>query len=289
MNEKQKKMKITFIDLFCGIGGFRLGMEMAGHICLGHCEIDKFAKKSYTVMHNIKKGEWYAEDITKVRAEEMPKADCWCFGFPCQNISIAGAKEGLQGEQSGLFFEVIRILRETEKENRPEWLFIENVRNLLSIEKGFDFARILIALDKVGYDAEWQVLDSANFGVPQHRERLYIIGHIRGNSNIKIFPIPPKTQSESIKQIGYRIFDKSGISPTVMTHGGGRYNIKVLNERDKKVRRLTPRECFRLQGFPDSYFEKAKTVNSNFQLYKQAGNSVTVNVIYEIAKKLKKE
>lgn len=287
MNEKQKK--ITFIDLFCGIGGFRLGMEKAGHICLGHCEIDKFAKKSYTEMHNIKKGEWYAEDITKVRAEEIPKADCWCFGFPCQNISVAGAREGLQGEQSVLFFEVIRILEETEKENRPEWLFIENVRNLLSIEKGFDFARILIALDKVGYDAEWQVLDSANFGVPQHRERLYIIGHIRRKSNIKIFPIPPKTQSESIKQIGYRIFDKSGISPTVMTHGGGKYNIKVLNERDKKVRRLTPRECFRLQGFPDSYFEKAKAVNSNFQLYKQAGNSVTVNVIYEIAKKLKKE
>ena len=284
MNEKQKKL--TFIDLFCGIGGFRLGMEKAGHICLGHCEIDKFAKKSYTAMHNIKEGEWYAEDITKVRAEEMPKSDCWCFGFPCQNISVAGAREGLQGEQSVLFFEVIRLLEETEKENRPEWLFIENVRNLLSIEKGFDFARILIALDKVGYDAEWQVLDSANFGVPQHRERLYIIGHIRRKSNIKIFPIPPKTQSEGIKQIGYRIFDKSGISPTVMTHGGGKYNIKVLNERDKKVRRLTPRECFRLQGFPDSYFEKAKAVNSNFQLYKQAGNSVTVNVIYEIAKKL---
>ncbi|USF31170.1 DNA cytosine methyltransferase [Clostridium sp. MD294] len=287
MSKEQKK--ITFIDLFCGIGGFRLGMEKAGHICLGHCEIDKFAKKSYTAMHNIKEGEWYAEDITKVRAEEMPKVDCWCFGFPCQNISVAGAKEGLQGEQSVLFFEVIRLLKQTEKENRPEWLFIENVRNLLSIEKGFDFARILIALDKVGYDAEWQVLDSANFGVPQHRERLYIIGHIRGKFNIKIFPIPPKTQSESIKQIGYRIFDKSGISPTVMTHGGGKYNIKVLNEKEKTVRRLTPKECFRLQGFPDSYFEKAKAVNSNFQLYKQAENSVTVNVIYEIAKKLKKE
>lgn len=218
MNEKQKKMKITFIDLFCGIGGFRLGMEMAGHICLGHCEIDKFAKKSYTAMHNIKKGEWYAEDITKVRAEEMPKADCWCFGFPCQNISIAGAKEGLQGEQSGLFFEVIRILRETEKENRPEWLFIENVRNLLSIKKGFDFARILITLDKIGYDAQWQVLDSANFGVPQHRERLYIVGHIRGKSRQKIFPIPPKTQSEGIKHIKNvtkKVFDVTGISPTV--------------------------------------------------------------------------
>ena len=294
MNEKQKKMKITFIDLFCGIGGFRLGMEMAGHICLGHCEIDKFAKKSYTAMHNIKKGEWYAEDITKVRAEEMPKADCWCFGFPCQNISIAGAKEGLQGEQSGLFFEVIRILRETEKENRPEWLFIENVRNLLSIKKGFDFARILITLDKIGYDAQWQVLDSANFGVPQHRERLYIVGHIRGKSRQKIFPIPPKTQSEGIKHIKNvtkKVFDVTGISPTILTANTGKYEKNILTENCGKtvVRKLTPKECFRLQGFPDSYFEKARELNLDTQLYKQAGNSVTVNVIYEIAKKLKKE
>lgn len=284
MNEKQKKL--TFIDLFSGIGGFRLGMEKAGHICLGHCEIDKFAEKSYRAMHNMKKGEWYAEDITKVSTKQLPKVNCWCFGFPCQNISVAGAKEGLQGKQSGLFFEVIRLLTETEKENRPQWLLIENVRNLLSIEKGFDFPRILLALDKVGYDAEWQVLDSAAFGVPQHRERLYIIGHLRGKSNIKIFPVPPKTQSGMIRHIGDRVFDKNGISPTIMTHGGGKYSIKVLNEKDDTARRLTPKECFRLQGFPDEYFEKARAVNSDTQLYKQAGNSVTVNVIYEIAKKM---
>ena len=284
MNEKQKKL--TFIDLFSGIGGFRLGMEMAGHICLGHCEIDKFAEKSYRAMHNIKKGEWYAEDITKVRAEELPKVDCWCFGFPCQNISVAGTKEGLQGKKSGLFFEVIKLLEQTEKENRPQWLLIENVRNLLSIEKGFDFAGILLALDKVGYDAEWQVLDSAAFGVPQHRERLYIIGHLRGKFNIKIFPVPPKTQTGMIRHIGYRVFDKNGISPTIMTHGSGKYNIKVVNEKDKNVRKITPKECFRLQGFSDDYFERAKGVNSNLQLYKQAGNSVTVNVVYEIAKKM---
>lgn len=284
MNEKQKKL--TFIDLFSGIGGFRLGMEKAGHICLGHCEIDKFAEKSYRAMHNMKKGEWYAEDITKIRAEELPKVDCWCFGFPCQNISVAGAKEGLQGKQSRLFFEVIRLLTETKEENKPEWLFLENVRNLLSIEKGFDFAGILIALDKVGYDAEWQVLDSATFGVPQHRERLYIIGHLRGKSNIKIFPVPPKTQSGTIRHIGYRVFDKNGISPTIMTHSSGKYNIRVLNKKEKTVRRLTPKECFRLQGFSDDCFEKVKAVNSNFQLYKQAGNSVTVNVIYEIAKRI---
>ena len=108
MNKKQ--YKITFIDLFSGIGGFRLGMEKAGHICLGHCEIDKFAEKSYRMMHDIKKGEWYADDITKVSAEELPKADCWCFGFPCTDVSIAGKRQGLQGKRSGLFFEVIRIL-----------------------------------------------------------------------------------------------------------------------------------------------------------------------------------
>ena len=165
-------------------------------------------------------------------------------------------------------------------------MLIENVRNLLSIEKGFDFAEILLVLDKIGYDAEWQVLDSANFGVPQHRERLYIIGHIREKSSIKIFPISPKTQSEKIRHIGYRVFDTNGISPTITTHGGGKYSIKVLNEKDKSARRLTPKECFRLQGFPDDYFERAKSVNSNLQLYKQAGNSVTVNVVYEIAKRI---
>lgn len=284
MNREQKHL--TFIDLFSGIGGFRLGMEIAGHRCFGHCEMDKFAEKSYRAMHNVKREEWYAEDITKVTAEELPKVDCWCFGFPCQNISNAGKQGGLHGEKSGLFFEVIRLLEQTKKENRPQWLLIENVRNLLSIERGFDFARLLIEMDKVGYDAQWQVLDSANFGVPQHRERLYIVGHIRGASNIKIFPIPPKTQSKEIRQIGYRVFDKNGISPTIMTHGGGKYNIKVLNEKEKSARRLTPKECFRLQGFPDDYFERAKAVNSNLQLYKQAGNSVTVNVVYEIAKRI---
>ena len=148
-------------------------------------------------MHNIKKGEWYGEDITKIRGQELPKADCWCFGFPCTNIRITGRQTGLQGEQSGLFFEVIRLLAETKKENKPRWLFIENVRNLLSVNKGFDFAGILLALNKAGYDTQWQVLDSANFGVPQHRERLYIVGHIRGSSGRKIFPTHRQERADS--------------------------------------------------------------------------------------------
>ncbi len=131
------------------------------------------------------------------------------------------------------------------------------------------------------------MLDSANFGVPQHRERLYIIGHIRGKSRQKIFPISPKTQSVGIKHIKEninKVFDINGISPTIMTSNTGKYDIKILNK--KQIRRLTLKECFRLQGFPDSYLEKIRELNSDTQLYKQAGNSVTVNVIYEIAKKL---
>ena len=293
---------LTFIDLFSGIGGFRLGMEQARHTCLGHCEIDKFAEKSYRAMHEVKEGEWYAADITKVSAEEIPKADCWCFGFPCTNISIAGKQTGIQGNQSGLFFDVIRLLEETKKENRPKWLFIENVKNLLSINKGFDFAGVLLALDEIGYDTEWQVLDSAEFYVPQHRERIYIIGHIRGRSGRKIFPIQRKNKSAGIKQIGNikqprkkwknppsgRIFSVEGISPTLTCNGGGGHEVKILVEKKgkKEIRKLTPKEYFRLQNFPDEYFNKAKAVNSDTQLYKQAGNSVTVSVIYEIAKRI---
>lgn len=117
MNKKQ--YKITFIDLFSGIGGFRLGMEKAGHICLGHCEIDKFAEKSYRMMHDIKKGEWYADDITKVSAEELPKADCWCFGFPCTDVSIAGKRQGLQGKRSGLFLKLSDFLKKQKKKINP--------------------------------------------------------------------------------------------------------------------------------------------------------------------------
>ena len=295
-------MPLSFIDLFSGIGGFRLGMEQAGHTCLGHCEIDKFAEKSYRAMHEVKEGEWYAADITKVRAEEIPKADYWCFGFPCTNISIAGKQTGIQGNQSGLFFDVIRLLEETKKENRPKWLFIENVKNLLSINKGFDFAGVLLTLDEIGYDTEWQVLDSAEFYVPQHRERIYIIGHIRGRSGRKIFPIQRKNKSAGIKKIGNikqprkkwknppsgRIFSVEGISPTLTCNGGGGHEVKILVEKKKKkgIRKLTPREYFRLQGFPDEYFERVRAVNSDTQLYKQAGNSVTVPVIYEIAKRM---
>lgn len=373
---------LTFIDLFSGIGGFRLGMEMAGHKCLGHCEIDKFANISYIAMHRPKEGEWYESDITRVRASDIPRADVWCFGFPCQDISVAGKQKGFSGNRSSLFFTVTGLIRDIKEEDRPKYLFIENVKNLLSINRGFDFLKVLIELDEIGYNVEWQVLNSKDFGVPQNRERIFIIGHLKGRSGREVFPIE-RANGAALMQViggmqGYRVYDPSGISCTLVGNAGGagaktglyavNKMIKIGNinpsgrgqggnvfsvngisptlttgkgegqkilvkdgtkkgyaeaiagdsinlafpnsktrrgrvgkgisqtldtscqigtlDKSFRIRRLTPLECFRLQGFPDEYFDRVKEVNSDSQLYKQAGNSVTVNVIYEIARRL---
>ena len=347
---------MKFIDFFAGIGGFRLGMEMAGHECVGHCEIDKFANKSYMAMHRPKEGEWYADDIRRVMPGDLPEAKVYCFGFPCQAFSIAGKRRGFEDTRGTLFFEVMRLA----KERKPDILFAENVKGLLSHDRGRTFGTILRTMDELGYDVEWQLLNSANFGVPQNRERVFIIGHLRGTCGRKVFPIGDDTketfelqgqktgtittrtgsgntvgtyvveskQHAQIRQIiggsqGCRVYDPDGLSVTVSSQGGGRgaktglYAVPVLTpERVKKrqngrrfkedeepmftltsqdrhgvmlgrrIRKLTPKECFRLQGFPDEYFERAAAVNSDSQLYKQAGNSVTVNVIYEIARRL---
>jgi DNA (cytosine-5)-methyltransferase 1 len=184
-----RELSLTFLDFFAGVGGFRKGMEMAGHTCLGHCEWDKYANISYKEVHEPKEDEWFGEDIRKVRADELPRADVWCFGFPCQDISVAGKQLGFDGKRSSLFFTVTRLIRDTKEEDRPSILFIENVKNLLSVNGGTDFLKLLIELDEIGYDAEWQVLNSKNFGVPQNRERVFIIGHLRGRSRREVFPI----------------------------------------------------------------------------------------------------
>ena len=343
---------MKFLDLFAGIGGFRLGLESAGHECVGFCEIDKFARASYKTIHNTE-GEIELHDITQVTNEEWRKfrgtVDIICGGFPCQAFSIAGKRKGFLDETRGtLFFEIARAT----KEIKPPLLFIENVKGLLSHDKGRTFRTILSTLDELGYDAEWQILNSKDFGVPQNRERVYIIGHLRGERTRQIFPIFGKngtTNQANIKQIGNinnstsfggnpqtgRVYDIEGISPTLNTMQGGgrepkvvipvlttdRFDI-VLGSTQKnaaktdgtysptltsamgmgggqiplfvksaipyRIRKLTPRECWRLQGFPDLAFDKAQEVNSNSQLYKQAGNSVTVNVIKAIAERLDK-
>lgn len=385
---------MKFIDFFAGIGGFRRGMELAGHECVGFCEFDKFATASYISMHllteeqrktlediPIKKrqkeilkeeyrnGEWYANDIRRVYAGDIPKADCWCFGFPCQDISVAGKQAGFQGNRSSLFFRVMYLVGQLKEEDKLTYLFIENVKNLLSVNGGWDFARLLIEMEQWGYDAEWQVLNSKDFGVPQNRERCFIIGHLRGRSTTKVFPIEGTDgkNSVSLNLFGClngrnsqrdRVYSDDGLAPTISTKPGGNTEPKIAipvltpdraekrqNGRRFKdngepmftltradihgvaieptgfncvpnrtcsqgifvqvseeltiyavwyekyqcyiaIRKLTSRECFRLQGWSDDYFNKAQFVNSDSQLYKQAGNGVTVTVIEVIARKM---
>lgn len=261
---------MKFIDFFAGIGGFRRGMELAGHECVGFCEFDKFATASYISMHlltdeqrkalkdlPIKKrqkeilkeeyrnGEWYANDIRRVYAGDIPKADCWCFGFPCQDISVAGKQAGFQGNRSSLFFRVMYLIGQLKEEDKPTYLFIENVKNLLSVNGGWDFARLLIEMEQWGYDAEWQVLNSKDFRVPQNRERCFIIGHLRGRSTSKVFPIEGTDgeNSVSLNLFGClngrnsqrdRVYSGDGLAPTISTKPGGntepKVSIKIIGE-----------------------------------------------------------
>ena len=426
---------MKFLDLFAGIGGFRLGMESAGHECVGFCEIDKFARASYKTIHNTE-GEIELHDITTVSDDTIRgigHIDIICGGFPCQAFSIAGHRRGFEDTRGTLFFEIARFASIL----KPKFLFLENVKGLLNHDKGNTFKTIIGALDELGYDTEWQVLNSKNFGVPQNRERVFIIGHLRGKRTRNVFPIGRESEQsdrqqskieivgntknpngtsqgtgsvvydsngligtlcardykepkqvaipvltpdrankrqngrrfktdgepmftltaqdrhgvvveKKVKQVGNliatesfggnphrgRVYDISGISPCLNCVGGGGLEPKIrvkeatkqgyaeaeigdsvnlshpnsktrrgrvgkqiantlltgesqgVVEPDFRIRKLTPRECWRLQGFPDWAFDKAQEVNSNSQLYKQAGNSVTVNVIEVIAREL---
>ena len=314
---------MKFLDLFSGIGGFRLGLERAGHTPVGWVEIDKFARQSYQAMYDTT-GEWTATDINKVTDEQWREfngtVELIAGGFPCQSFSIAGKREGFLNKTKGtLFFEVARAV----KQIKPRFVFLENVKGLLNHDKGNTFRTILNTFDELGYDVQWRVLNSKNFGVPQNRERVYIIGHLRGYSGREVFSIFGENGETY----------KDGLSPTLNTmQGGGREPKVMVKEATKKgydtatvgdsinisqpnsktrrgrvghgiantlvtgseqatltseyrIRKLTPRECWRLQAFPDELFDKAQQAGlSDSQLYKQAGNSVTVNVIEYIGK-----
>lgn len=325
---------MKFLDLFAGIGGFRLGMESAGHECVGFCEIDKFARTSYKAIHDTE-GEVEMHDITTVSDEfvrGIGSVDVICGGFPCQAFSIAGKRKGFEDTRGTLFFEIARFASIL----RPRYLFLENVKGLLNHEGGATFETILRALDELGYDVEWDCINSAAY-IPQNRERVFIIGHLRGERTRKVFPferndksitsykrqrfitipvltpdrIEKRQNGRRFKNNGdvmftltaqdrhgillagrlpsthdqnSRVYNPSGLAPTLSTMQGGGQEPKILI--DYQIRKLTPRECWRLQGFPDWAFDRAKEVNSDSQLYKQAGNSVTVPVIADIAKRL---
>ena len=345
---------MKFLDLFSGIGGFRLGLERAGHEPVGWAEIDKFARKSYQAMYDTT-DEWTATDINKVTDEEWREfngtVELIAGGFPCQSFSIAGKREGFLNKTKGtLLFEVARAV----KQIKPRFVFLENVKGLLNHDKGNTFRTILNTFDELGYDVQWRVLNSKDFGVPQNRERVYIIGHLRGDSGREVFSIfgeNREVNQSNVKQLGNisnsnsfggnpqtgRVYSDNGLSPTLNTmQGGGRepkvmvkeatqkgydiatvgdsINISQPNSKTRRgrvghgiantlvtgseqatltseyrIRKLTPRECWRLQSFPDELFDKAQQAGlSDSQLYKQAGNSVTVNVIEYIGKMIER-
>lgn len=157
--------------------------------CIGYVEIDKFARKSYEAIHNTK-GEWTEHDITEIKAEDIPRADLWCFGFPCQDISVAGRQKGLKGQRSGIFYNIIELIKGKSTEDKPRWLLIENVKNLFSVNGGGAFTEVLCELSEAGYDTRYWLVNSKDYGVPQNRERVYIIGHLRerGGSEILFEP-----------------------------------------------------------------------------------------------------
>ena len=178
-------MKLTFVDLFAGVGMARMGMEQAGFKCVYTCEFDKHKRKEYEIIHG---NEPEGCDIRDVRAADIPRADVWFFGAPCQDFSIAGLRKGLDGERSSLIGEVFRLIEE-KAEDKPEWLVYENVKGMLSSNAGWDFLSILLAMDGLGYDVEWQTLNTKDFGLPQNRERVYTIGHLRKCGSKQILPI----------------------------------------------------------------------------------------------------
>lgn len=337
---------MKFIDLFAGIGGFRLAMESVGATCVFSSEWDKFAQLTYK--ENF--GETPDGDITKIDAKDIPPHDVLCAGFPCQAFSIAGNRKGFEDTRGTMFFEIARIA----KHHRPKVLFLENVRGLLSHDKGKTFQVILETLQDLGYKVHYKVLKSKDFGVPQLRPRLFIIAI---NQPVDFtFPEPlnintcvgdiletevaskyflsdkmwhglqqrkrlnkqvgngfsynlvndssshantltaryGKDGAEALvksKKIatfgkdsqGYRIYSADGLAVTLCSAGGGLASYTGAYLVDDTPRKLTPRECARLQGYPDTFIIPV----SDTQAYKQFGNSVTVNVVKAIAQNIK--
>lgn len=395
------------LSLFSGIGAFEKALTNLGvdYEMIGYCEIDKYASKSYSAIHGIPE-TMNLGDITKVNEKNLPKdIDLITYGFPCQDISLAGKQQGLFNDdgsktRSGLFFEALRIIEETS----PKIAIAENVKNLISKKFNAQFQIVLASLEAAGYNNYYRVLNAKDFGIPQNRERVFIVS-IRKDIDTGLFKFPEpfplnkrlkdlleaeidekyflsskalekmtlnfdkagknfidivghsgtggqkghihtidggigalsatdykQPKQIVINQVGQiypdsgnpqagRVYDAEGISPTMDTCSGGNRMPKILiPEKTKKgyaeaedgdgvynqnieksnreyantittvqkdslvseglrIRKLTPKECFRLMGFDDESFRKAEVVNSNTQLYKQAGNSIVVNVL----------
>jgi len=186
--------KIKFIDFFAGIGGVRLGLEQAGHKCIGFCEFDKYARQAYKAIYDTE-GEWESHDVRTIRPYDVPAASLWCFGFPCQDVSVAGKQKGLQnGERSGLFFEIMRLLNGRREEDRPKWLLVENVKNLLSVGRGFDFLRLLLEMGGQGMMWNGNCLTQKNMGCHKTGKECSLLDIIEAEVDEKYFLSPQATE-----------------------------------------------------------------------------------------------
>ena len=344
---------MKYFSMFSGIGGFELGIEKASDnkcsseckepqqeecgqrgkwdttkrgtllcpgqqspLCVGYSEINKYAIQIY---QRHWPGHKNYGDATKINPSELPDFDMLCGGFPCQSFSIAGKRKGFEDTRGTLFHEILRIA----SEKKPGTIFLENVKGLLSADQGRCFGVILCSLDELGYDVEWQVLNSKNFGVPQNRERVFIVGHLRGEPFREVFPL--RKNDKKYYRIGGETDEKrerfhgptlkgrqrnygagelfiipSEVDTMINLHqwrtgeygdgvkkgesftldqGSGRDYVVPVNRR---LRRLTPVECERLQGFPDNWTNGI----SDSQRYKCIGNAVTVNVIEAIVEEM---
>lgn len=375
-----KRKSIKFLDMFAGIGGFREGLQLAGDFkCVGYCECDKYAQQSYRALFNCEE-EWYSSDARKIEPDELPEFDLLCGGFPCQAFSIAGTRKGFGDPRGTLFFELARVA----EARKPRYLLFENVPGLLNHNGGRTFAAILDTLERLGYFVEWQVLNSKDFGVPQSRRRVYIVGYLDERCRGKILPFT-SANATPLACIhdgpqGSRVYDPSGVSCTLTSSAGGvggktglyqvgfpikeatskgykmaypgdsidlaypqmntrrgRVGRKIahtlttdatqgtligtprfvdMNEDPEiteisrcltakqnggirkhkreasgvlvggRIRRLTPRECLRLQGWADDRIDQILAIQSDNQVYKQAGNGVTVTVVEAIGRRL---
>lgn len=276
---------MKFLDFFAGIGGFRMGFEQVGHECVGHVEWDKYAQASYAAIYGQGREEEYANefngwDITTITGADLPRADLWNFGAPCQDFSMAGNRAGLGGERSSLVQEVFRLYRETAEENRPTYLIYENVKGMLSSNGGRDFLAIITEMESLGFVVEWGMLNSKYWGVPQNRERVFTVGTrvdkwsgpimqdlllaqevngvqtklrdvLEDSVDEKYYLAPEKTErlvmqldnrnkaDDQIKILGHRkgyrrntqVFDESGLTETLDTGmGGGRGHYTMETE-----------------------------------------------------------
>lgn len=277
--------KITFIDLFAGIGGFHLAFHKSGAKCVFASEWDDFARKTYE--HNFRKIEPklfksgnFAGDITKVNACDIPDFDVLTGGFPCQPFSQAGLKKGFNETRGTLFFDIARIL----KEKQPKAFFIENVRGLLNHDNGKTFETIKRVIEEeLGYSFFYKIVYASDFGVPQHRPRLFMVGFKDKNISFK-FPEPKELKLTMSDIFGGHVDRKIGFTLRV----GGRHS-NITDRRnwdtylvDGEIKRLGPKEGLMMQGFPSDF----EFPVSEVQAMKQLGNSVAVPAIEAVAKEI---